>query len=170
MADFEKEFYSIIKVEGGFVNDPADKGGATKFGITIKTLSDYLGRNATVEDVKNLDIGTAKIIFKKKYWDVCLLDQIKSQVIAHFIFDQIVNSGPGIAIMLTQAVIGSTQDGIMGQRTIALLNVTPEKRFLKSFFKKVQQRYVQICVKDASQIRFLAGWLEKRANPMLDFI
>lgn len=57
----------VIKREGGYVNHPADKGGPTNFGITIKTLSQYLGRPASVDEVKNLKVEVAKDIYSKYY-------------------------------------------------------------------------------------------------------
>ena len=57
----------IIKREGGYVNHPSDKGGPTNFGITIKTLSQHLGRPASVDEVRNLDVNVAKDIYSKLY-------------------------------------------------------------------------------------------------------
>ncbi len=57
----------IIRREGGFVDDPTDLGGATKYGITQKTLSDFLGRPATKDEVRDLTEATARDIYRKNY-------------------------------------------------------------------------------------------------------
>lgn len=168
MAIFEPEFMKVINVEGGYVNDPDDAGGPTKYGVTIKTLSEYLGRPAKIEEVKTLSLDRAKAIFKSRYWDTCKLDAIKSQVVAHFIFDQSINSGQGTAIIKAQEVVGAKIDGLMGPTTIAMINAFPEKEFIKRFFKAIQLRYIEICVSKPSQLKYIEGWINKRANPMLD--
>ena len=63
-------------VEGGFKDDKADKGGPTKYGITQKTLSDYLKRPATRNDVKNLSVDTAKKIYRENYYQKTHIDQL----------------------------------------------------------------------------------------------
>ena len=51
-----------------FVNDPNDAGGATKFGITLATLKQERGGNATTEDVRNLTMAEAVAIYRKTYF------------------------------------------------------------------------------------------------------
>jgi len=60
----------IIHTEGGFVHHKADKGGPTNLGITQRTLSYYLGRKASIEDVKNITKETARENLRKNvpYW------------------------------------------------------------------------------------------------------
>lgn len=57
----------IIRREGGYVDDPADLGGATKYGITQATLSGYLGKPASKYDVKNLTEELAREIYRANY-------------------------------------------------------------------------------------------------------
>ena len=57
----------IIAREGGFVNNPNDLGGPTKYGITIKTLSDYRKVECTVEDVRSLTVDEASTIYESIY-------------------------------------------------------------------------------------------------------
>jgi lysozyme family protein len=58
----------VLQKEGGDVNNSADRGGPTKYGITQATLSKFLERAVTSEDVKNLDIGTARDIYELRYY------------------------------------------------------------------------------------------------------
>lgn len=66
---FPKVMAFIARWEGGYVNHPLDKGGATNMGITIGTLSAWLGRKATVEEVRNLSRETADAIYRARYWE-----------------------------------------------------------------------------------------------------
>ena len=55
----------IIRREGGYVNHPNDRGGPTKYGVTHKTLSRYLKREASIEDVKHMTEETAYEIYER---------------------------------------------------------------------------------------------------------
>lgn len=57
----------ILRREGGYVNDPDDLGGATNFGITQATLADFRKKEVTAEDVRNLSVQEAKLIYSAKY-------------------------------------------------------------------------------------------------------
>ena len=78
------------------MDHPKDPAGPTNHGITISTLSHELGRRATRTDVRNINIITAKSIFKKRYWNVVNGDALPSGVDL-MLFDVAVNSGPGRA-------------------------------------------------------------------------
>lgn len=58
----DKMIDDIIRREGEYVDHPNDRGGPTKYGITQKTLSQYLGYAAVKSDVQNLDIEVARAI------------------------------------------------------------------------------------------------------------
>ncbi len=54
---------AVMRKEGGFVDHPADRGGATNLGITQATLSVYLGRKATLTDITTLKPEVAREIY-----------------------------------------------------------------------------------------------------------
>ena len=62
--NFEKSLEIILHHEGGFVDHPEDPGGATNKGITLDTYSGYLGRKATVDELKNIPDDHVKDIYK----------------------------------------------------------------------------------------------------------
>src|SRR4051794_36362256 len=68
-ANFEKCFAFILQFEGGFTNDPKDPGGPTNLGITQATLSAFLGRQATIAEVKALTPEKVAPIYRGKFWD-----------------------------------------------------------------------------------------------------
>jgi lysozyme family protein len=78
--NFDKCFQYLLVDEGGYTNDPADSGGATNFGITIKDYRMYINKNGTPADVKKMTVGQAKAIYKSKYWDAIGCDNLPSGV------------------------------------------------------------------------------------------
>jgi hypothetical protein len=68
--NWDKAFRQVIAYEGGFVNHPKDPGGPTNLGITQATLGRYLGREATLDEVRALTREAAKPIYKRFFWDV----------------------------------------------------------------------------------------------------
>lgn len=91
MADVRKLAPFILKWEGGFVNDPADLGGATNMGVTIGTYKEYCKKKGkpepTVEDLKNLSCEEWTDILKAFYWNRWKADQIHNQSIANILVD-----------------------------------------------------------------------------------
>jgi len=59
-ANFDRAFALVVGLEGGYVNDPKDPGGETKYGISKRANPD--------EDIKNLTLDRAKQIYRMKYW------------------------------------------------------------------------------------------------------
>ena len=72
----------VLKSEGGFVNHPNDRGGATNMGITLRTFERYLGRPASINELKNIDDKQVMDIYEKRYFKPMGLDGIKSQKVA----------------------------------------------------------------------------------------
>ncbi|MGQ5718455.1 glycoside hydrolase family 108 protein [Pseudochrobactrum asaccharolyticum] len=105
--------------EGGYVNNPKDPGGATKYGITHKTLAAHRGvASVTSAQVRALAKQEATEIYVKSYWTQSGGDLL-SIGIDYMAFDYGVNSGPAQAIKSLQRVVGVTVDGIVGGQTIA---------------------------------------------------
>lgn len=125
MAKFDIEFDKVIAVEGGYVNDPDDAGGETYLGISRKSNKNWTGwkiidnikkqygtKNITAKLKKdNALTNTAKLLYKRNYWDTLELDDILSQDIAHQLFDTCVNCGRTTAIRIAQQIIGMTITG-----------------------------------------------------------
>ena len=84
-AELLKPF--ILRWEGGFVDDPLDRGGATNKGITIGTFRNFYGKEATVEQLKNITDEQWLHIFKCGFWDKWKADDINNQSIADIVVD-----------------------------------------------------------------------------------
>lgn len=108
----------ILAHEGGWVDHPSDPGGATNLGVTIGTLSDWLGRPATKAEVKALTPATVAPIYEARYWKAAHCHELPAGV-DYMCFDLAVNSGPGRACKYLQRAVGVAEDGAIGPKTLA---------------------------------------------------
>ena len=163
MADVYKLKPHILRWEGGYVNDPVDRGGATNKGVTLTTYRFYFGSQKTKEDLKKISDSEWIFILKKGYWDACKADYIESQSIANILVDFAWGSGAKTAIKKVQRILSLYPDGIVGSKTLAVLNgANREEVFCK--IKAERLRYVDaICRANTSQLKFLRGW-QNRIN------
>ncbi len=118
MNNSERAIPKILKHEGGYVNNPADPGGATNKGITIATFRRYIKPGGTIADLKALTESQAVVVYKRQYWDAVSADLLPSGV-DYAVADFAVNSGPSRAGKYLQKVVGTAQDGVVGPATIA---------------------------------------------------
>lgn len=146
-ANFEAGFKAVIGVEGGLVNDPNDKGGLTKYGISKKAFPNL--------DIANLTLDDAKRIYKQNYWDKCRCDDLPASFdIA--VFDTAVNMGIKEASILLQKTLGVTADGIIGNKTLAAAKTAGETE-LRRFFLLRLYDYSQF----ESYKHYKKGWLNR---------
>jgi lysozyme family protein len=117
-SSYNRSLAFVLKYEGGYVNHPADPGGPTNLGVTQQTLSNYLGRPASIEEVKALTPGKVGPIYKKRYWDAVRGNDLPAGLDL-VVFDFAVNSGPARATKALQKLVGVAQDGVMGMDTVA---------------------------------------------------
>lgn len=117
----------IVAREGGYVNDPADPGGATKYGVTIGTMRrlglDLTGDGRVTEaDVRALTRAQAVAIFIAHYYTAPRIAELP-EVLQPSVFDMYVNAGANavriLQRMLRDMRIEVAVDGIIGPRTIA---------------------------------------------------
>ena len=174
MTNFEQSFAYLFKDEGGFVNNPSDPGGATKYGITRLVLSRARSAPVSDNDVKALTISEAKAIYKKYYWDPMSLDDIKDGRVACCIFNIDVVVGYGAAAKTAQRVCRMQDpefkvDGIFGGGTILAINEIKPEKFITAFAKLAGMEFRVIADKNPKEKVFLAGW-ENRAQRLLTLL
>lgn len=168
MAEIKKFEPFILKWEGGakYTNKKSDKGGATKYGITIATWRtvgyDKNGDGKIDEkDVKLIDEEDFKKVLKRNFWDKWKADQIKNQKVAEILVDWLWNSGKW-GIIKPQQLLGVKADGIVGAKTLAAVNNYPNQRKLFESLKKARKAYIDKVIKnDPSQIVNKKGWLNR---------
>ena len=158
---FLDAFREVLGYEGGYVNDPADAGGETKYGISKRS---YPSR-----DIKNLTLQDAQAIYYVDFWRALRLDELTDYQIALELFDTGVNCGVGTAARIAQRALnflgGSVEvDGNMGTRTISALNVwiDHDAEALHKALNGYQfMHYEAIVTGKASQLKFARGWLKR---------
>lgn len=143
----------------GYVNDPDDRGGETKFGIA---------KNAN----PNLNIAAltwegAKAVYYQKYWLAGQCDKMTGRV-AVLHFDGCINNGVKRANIFLQLAVGVQADGFVGPATLAKLNMIDAKKVCNSICNQRESFYRQIVASKPEQIKFLNGWL-RRINEMRAF-
>jgi lysozyme family protein len=185
MAKIDVLLSFILRWEGGFVNDPADAGGATNMGVTIGTWK-QVGYDKDGDgdiDVADLKLLTAQDVcdrvLKPHYWDRWKADRIQSQKIAGILVDWVWCSGKW-GIVIPQRILGVTDDGIVGNQTLSAVNFAdPDQLFdaifqaRVDFFNEITQnsieKYEQKIGRKATEKellkytskRFLKGWLNR---------
>jgi lysozyme family protein len=175
MADFILAIPLILRHEGGFVAHPSDPGGATNYGISLRYLNDAkLDINEygliDVGDIRALSPDSASVIYKKYWWDKYNYEAINDQAIATKIFDMAVNMGASQAHKLVQraanAVYGGAilqVDGVLGPKTLQLLNELHPKRLLIALREFQASFYRELARKNRDLSPFLRGWLNRAA-------
>lgn len=137
---FHEALQIVLSWEGGYGDHSKDPGGATKFGITYKTLSQWRGYQVTKAEVRNLQMPEARNIYKKNYWQPAHCDQLPD-AIAIAMFDCAVNQGVGRAKKLLQSALRIKADGIIGPQTLSAVKRADEAQLLKDFMAKRAMHY-----------------------------
>ena len=157
MPGFAQALPVILRAEGGYVDDPVDRGGATNFGVTQKTYDAYrikkrLGK-VSVRGITTEEVGS---VYHVRYWLKGKCDALPWPAsMAHF--DSCVNHGPRNAAKLLQRAVGAVPDGKIGPRTLAA--VVKTSGLANTLLWGRVRYYLKIVKVRPSQIRFLRGWL-----------
>ena len=191
MADFEIAYGETELREGGYVNDPVDRGGETHRGVTRKFHPKWPGwkiidqiKNEYPKDFKerindNDELASlAKELYRQKYWAPIRGDELPNQHIANKVFDTGVNQGVATSIRYLQEglnVLNRNQknypdikiDGKLGDKTLKTLSdfLKLEKGqpdYLLKVLNLMQAAfYLDIMRRDSTQERFARGWLNR---------
>lgn len=123
ISTFEEIFPLLIRDEGTkYTDDPDDRGGATKYGITYDRLKFWRKTSITKNDVKNLTLEEAKKIYMAHYWSGPCKSDLLPKGLDYTVFDFGVNSGPTRSARMLQQIVGSYVDGDIGHDTLIKLN------------------------------------------------
>jgi lysozyme family protein len=159
----------IIANEGGFVNHKNDRGGATNYGITIGTLSNYLGKPATVDDVKNMPRSLAVEIYETRFYYKPRIHTLVDDIELH-LFDIGVNCAPRRAIKMAQTVANKSGlaslkvDGVIGINTATALEKTYKAMggYFHNALADERKMYYDIIVARRPQNEvFYKGWINR---------
>lgn len=165
----------VLRSEGGFSDDPADPGGATRHGISLRYARGVGLDNDGDGDVDRDDIlrvtpAQARALYRKDFWSRPGLDRLPGPI-QPVLVDWAVNSGPPRAIMALQRVINLAQigfdlddDGVMGPKTRRAADHAQSMMgpFLNNAI--VDERldfYRRLVAVRPAMARFLRGWLAR---------
>jgi len=154
LVEFDDIIEKVLEHEGGYVDDPTDAGGETKYGISKRAYPD--------EDIKELTVERAKELYKRDYWDRFRTGNLPDRL-RHIYVDMCINMGGGRAIKILQEACNSKNaekidvDGGIGPATIkAASNVEPFRlRAYRVMF------YAELVMKKPEQERFWVGWFRR---------
>lgn len=180
-CDPKEFFYSKILVhEGGFVDNPNDRGGATNKGVTIGTWKDYAEKifniTPSVDSLKAMTDEQAYKIFVEGYWKKSLANKIKNCPIAFQFVDFYYNAPQGSAVVLQRTIneLGGNvvEDWYMGSSSLNAINdlidAGKEKEIYLTFRKLRIAYYNHRADTVAGQSVFRNGWVA-RAESFKDY-
>jgi lysozyme family protein len=156
MPGFEEALAITLKAEGGYVNDPDDRGGATNFGVTQETY-DRFRRNHSMptKPVKQITQDEVRKVYRE-YWDAVGADAYEWPLNA-IMFDMAVNHGPASAKKLLQRTLRLPEDGRVGPNTLMAVARHDTNSLADSLLWTRVDRYRALSA--GNQIKFLPGWL-----------
>jgi lysozyme family protein len=159
---FIAALHKTLAFEGGFVDNPADHGGATNFGITQRVYDAYLtGKGRPTATVQTIQPEEVREIYFDNYWLASKCDQLPS-IIAAVHFDTAVNCGVTQANKFLQRAVGVAADGIIGPGTLGTVhNQTDILGVVSKYASERAEFYIDLAIKNPSQIQFLNGWISR---------
>lgn len=132
MTPFEVALSFVLQHEGGFVDDPADPGGRTKYGISQLAYP--------AMDIAGLTLEKAGELYRRDYWNACRCGELPSPL-AIAVFDSAVNQGTDAAIRMLQESLGVHVDGKIGPVTLKAAASANLKTTLVNFVAARAMRY-----------------------------
>lgn len=159
MADAKILMPFILSKEGGYSNRKSDKGGPTNKGVTLKTYRMVFGDEKDIADLKKLSNNEWYTIYKKFFWDKCRADQIADQSVANLLVDFAWHSGASYASKCIQRVVGTRQDGVIGELTLLEIN-KEDAREVFSALKLERMKYLKRIAVGSQKVN-LKGWLSR---------
>lgn len=163
MANFKTALKLILKHEGGYVNNPADRGGETYQGIARNFNQHWAGwfildqiTNKAWNSIYTELNAHVEAFYKAQYWDRHHLGGIENQHVANLVFDWLVNSGQA-GRQIQQVLVAMGQpiavDNIIGRQTVAAINAVNSTE-LTNRIVAVRKSYYEGGV--------TAGWLDNQ--------
>lgn len=162
----------VLKHEGGLSNDKDDRGGITKYGISLRFLkSENLDidddGDVDKDDIIHLDLAEADEIYAKFWWNRFHYNNINDLMLATKIFDTSVNMGASQCHKILKRAMNHLVDipivetGDLNASTIALVNRLNSNDLLENFRTEEKDVYMQIVERNPRMKTFLNGWIHR---------
>lgn len=149
--NFDNAFDRLMGHEDGYVNDPNDPGGETKWGVSKRSYPDL--------DIKNLTRDDAKVIFRRDFWDRIHAEKLPDGV-AWQASDFAYHSGPETAVRYLQRALGVADDGYWGPVSQAAAEAMSES---DAIMRLVAQR-LRFMTKRVNWPHHGKGWVNRMAD------
>ena len=165
--DFERAFNFVVKQEGGYSNNPNDRGGETNYGISTRFIQ---ANGIKIKNVRDMTLQQAKEIYQVYFWNPLRIDGFKDDMVQLFLFDTAVNCGAGRAIDFLQSSINALAhiavDGKIGPETIRTCNRITDKDSDRDTLIQLLRAnrmgfYAHIVRTNESQRCFIKGWINR---------
>lgn len=180
MDAFAEALVEVFGIEGGFSDDPADSGGATRYGITEAVAR----RHGYTGPMRELPADLARAIYRADYWGAQNLDTVAmfSRRIARELFDTGVNMGIGQAGEFLQMSLNAFNrqgadytdievDGEIGPKTLDALDAFLKRRgrdgetvLLRALNALQGAAYIELAERRDKDERFIFGWFLQRVG------
>lgn len=156
---FARSLRLVLEHEGGYVNHPADPGGATNKGVTQKTYDGWrLSQALPKRSVRHIAAAEIAAIYRK-YWLAASCDELPAGV-DYMVFDLAVNSGPGRAAKFLQQAVFAAPDGQIGPKTLAHVRTLPPVEIVRRMRNRREAFYRAL----GTFPTFGRGWLRRLAE------
>ncbi|WP_392434927.1 glycoside hydrolase family 108 protein [Yersinia sp. HM-2024] len=154
----------MLAAEGGYVNDPTDKGGETKYGISKRSYPNL--------NIAALTQEQATEIYFRDYWLKTHCESLPPGI-SLAVFDGAVQHGYKVASQQLQRALRVADDGVIGAKTLAAAeSITPLLLFVRLMNQR-SQTYTRLIANSPAQIRFMNGWfnrLDKLTTAVLEVL
>lgn len=178
---FESAFLVLMQHEGGYQNNPSDRGGPTNYGLSQRFLESiqpeckYLPDDVRIRKsfIMHLSKRLAKKIYKKYFWDRYDYDAIGYDLLSIKVFDLSVNMGPYQSHKLLQIALNKlrkepiTIDGIIGPQTLNEIKQHDEMAIIHHYIDEAKHYYINLIADNPEYSIFKHGWLKRAKWPLL---
>lgn len=156
---FDDSLPVILRLEGGYVHDPQDSGGATNKGVTQSVYNDYRKQHSQDErSVLYITNDEVREIYYKNYWLAAQCDKLPPGL-GLCVFDFAVNSGVAQASRSLQRVVGTTVDGKIGPLTLKAVSEHEPADLIYGYSQERRRFYEDLVDKRPKDAKFIKGWL-----------
>lgn len=143
---------ALLRREGGYSNDPKDRGGETNFGISKRSFPSL--------DIKHLTKEQAIAIYRARYLEGPKI-HLLPESLQPLMLDFAVNSGQIVAINKLQKVLGVEVDGVIGPQTLSAAHAAEIRGLINALVAERVRMICSIVIKAPAQLKFLSGWVNR---------
>lgn len=171
-ADFDAAIPFVLEHEGGYGDHPADPGGATNWGVSLRLIRD-LGYDTNhdgvidAKDIAALTKAQAIAIYRAEWWDRYDYGALGSQLVAEKLLDLAVNMGPSQGHRILQRALRAAggvtliEDGVIGPKTLTAARAADPWALRVALRSEAAGFYRLLTLQKPSLAVFLNGWLRR---------